>query len=74
MMKMNYYEYRDNSVNDTNGSVSLGMDPRAQQLGPGRNQVTARMKWTKEVNKLVTKCYIKRDPSLRGYRRRMWTL
>ena len=54
-VKMNSYENRENSVNDTHGGVSLGTDLRAQQPGPGRNQATARMKWTKEVNKLVIK-------------------
>ena len=55
MIKMNLYEDRDNSVNDTYDGVSLGADPRAQQQGPGCHQATARMKWTKEVNKLVIK-------------------
>ena len=54
--------------------LSPGKDSRAQQPGPGRHQATAenrRMKWTKEVNKIVMKCYIKSDPSKRGYRKRM---
>ena len=44
MMKMNCYEDRDNSVNETYDSVPLGMDLQGQHLGPGRNQATARMK------------------------------
>eukprot|EP00112_Aurelia_sp_Birch-Aquarium-sp1_P004156 Seg1472.5 transcript_id=Seg1472.5/GoldUCD/mRNA.D3Y31 product="hypothetical protein" protein_id=Seg1472.5/GoldUCD/D3Y31 len=41
------------------------------QRGPGRYPTTARMKWTKEVNKLVIKCFYKSDPNQRGYRKRM---
>ena len=29
----------------------------------GHHPMTARKKWTKEVNKLVTKCFYKSDPS-----------
>lgn len=41
------------------------------QRGPSRYPTTARMKWTKEVNKLVIKCFYKSDPNQRGYRKRM---
>ena len=30
-----------------------------------------RVQWTKELNRLVMKCYLKSDPSKRGYRKRM---
>lgn len=30
-----------------------------EQPAPGRNPATARIKWTKEVNKIVMKCYTK---------------
>lgn len=39
--------------------VLPGTGPREEQLRPGRNQATARMKWIKGVNKLIIKCYIK---------------
>ena len=41
----------------------------------GRHQATGRtnqrMKWEKEVNKIVIECWIKREPSKRKYRQRM---
>ena len=48
-----------------------GTGPRDKQLRPGRNQATARMKWTKGVNKLIIKCYIKSNPTSREYRKGM---
>ena len=54
--------------------ASPGTDPHAEQARPGRKQATARMKWTKEVNKLVMKCYIKSNPRVRGYIKRMMAL
>ena len=46
------------------------------QHGPGRHQATARIKWSKEVNKIVMRCFYKSEPNKRGYRKRMleiWT-
>ena len=66
-----------NSVNGTFQSqkgASPGTDPRAEQARPGQKQAIARMKWTKEVNKLVMKCYIKSNPRVRGYMKRMMAL
>ena len=40
----------------------------------GRHPLTAWKKWTKEVNKLVMKCFNKSDPSKRGYRKRMMNI
>ena len=63
--------------NGVNGSqantvgASPGRVPWEQQQGPGRTPDTARFRWTKEVNKLVMKSYIQRDPSKRRYRKRM---
>ena len=54
--------------------ASPGTDPRAEQARPGRKRATAGMKWTKEVNKLVMKCYIKSNPKVRGYMKRMMAL
>ena len=74
MMQMSNDSNEDNGVNDTNDTnigVSLGKDSRAQQAGPGRQQATARTKWDKMMNKLVMRCYIKSNPNVRGYRKRM---
>ena len=64
----------DNGVNEA-GTVSEGLSPGrcpiVTQRGPGRHHTTARMKWTKEVNKLVIKCFYKSNQSQRGYRKRM---
>ena len=72
---------RNNSNNGVNGSgtfgeaVTPGRGPVATQDCPDRHQATAdrrkRVHWTKELNKLVMKCYLKSDPSKRGYRKRM---
>ena len=51
--------------------------PLDKQRGPGRNYVTARMKWTKAINVAVMECYYlsnpvdENDKPLRGYRQRM---
>ena len=50
----------------------------AQQLGPGRHLATARMRWNKEVNKVVMECFYRSKPfdeqgkPIRGYRQRMF--
>ena len=54
--------------------LSPGRCPIAQQGGPGRYQETAKMKkikWTKEFHKVVTECYQRSRPEIRGYRKRM---
>ena len=33
--------------------------------------MNARVPWTREVNKLVMECYLRNEPSRRGYRKRM---
>ena len=49
-----------------------------QQREPRRHQVTARMKWNKEVNQVVNECFYRSKPfdeegkPLRGYRQRMF--
>ena len=49
-----------------------------QQREPGRHQVTARIKWNKEVNKVVTECFYRsklfdeEGKPVRGYRQRMF--
>ena len=36
--------------------------PPAQQRGPGRNPATTRVKWNKEVNKVVMECFYRSKP------------
>ena len=49
-----------------------------QQREPGRHQVTARMKWNKEVNNVVMECFYRSKPfdeegkPVRVYRQRMF--
>ena len=58
---------------------SHGRNALGQQEASGRYPATAsnrgaRIKWTKELNKLVMKCYIKSDPSKRGFRKRLFSI
>ena len=65
----------DNGVNGTGAtseSASPSMEVGGQQPTPGRHQATARLKWNKEVNKIVMKCFYKSNPIKRGYRKRMF--
>ena len=78
---MSEMSQRKNPNNGVNGSGNLGeaaapgRGPVATQDCPDRHQATAdrrrRVHWTKEMNKVVMKCYLKSDPSKRGYRKRM---
>ena len=74
---MSRYNTSENGVNEA-GTASEGLSPGrcpiTQQGGPGRYQETAKMKkikWTKEFNKVVTECYLRSRPEIRGYRKRM---
>ena len=58
---------------DIVGALS-GRFPWKQQQRPGRNPYTVMLRWSKEVNKLVMKCYIQSDPRKRGYLKRMVTI
>ena len=55
-----------------------GVNGTIQQREPGRHQVTARMKWNKEVNKVVMECFYRsksfdeEGKPVRGYRQRMF--
>ena len=72
------------SVNGVNGAGtdnSEGLAPGScsvrTQADSGRHPMTARNKtsrtaWSKEVNKLVMKCFYASEPSKRGYRKRMF--
>ena len=73
--------FEHNGVNRTGteceGSSSSKCSP-AQQRGLGRHPATARMKWDKEVNKVVMECFYRSRPfneegkPIRGYRQRMF--
>ena len=67
MMNMEgaYHKTSDNGVNGTGAtreSASLGMEVGRQQPPPGHHQATARLKWSKEVNRIVMKCFCKINP------------
>ena len=56
---------KNNGVNGT-GTRCKGPSPGrcspAQQRGPGRHLATARMRWNKEVNKVVMECFYRSKP------------
>ena len=71
----------DNGVNGTGAfceGASSGRCPVGEQRRPGRHPTTARMMWSKDVNKVVMECYLKSKPvnengvPIRGYRQRMF--
>ena len=73
--------FEHNDVNRTGTECegsSSGRCSTAQQRGPGRHPATARMKWDKEVNKVVMECFYRSRPfneegkPIRGYRQRMF--
>ena len=69
----------NNSVNeartDNCEGLLLGKCPVGKQRGPGRYQITARKKWTKEENKTAISCYLKATKESKpGYRKRMHNL
>ncbi|XP_063595811.1 uncharacterized protein LOC134772703 [Penaeus indicus] len=77
---MNQNRNVDNDVNGTGTSgegASSGRCPVDEQRRPGRNQETAKMKWTKEMNIVVMECFYSADPfdengvPIRGYRQRI---
>ena len=72
---MNQMNSRENNVNGTgssNGeSVTFGSGSGGQQPVFRDPQVTARLKWSKEVNKIVMRCFYSSEPTKRGYRKRM---
>ena len=69
----------DHGVNETGTlqgeSVEPGRHGVRDPAPAGRHQATGRtnqrMKWEKEVNKIVIECWIKSEPSKRKYRQRM---
>ena len=69
----------DNGVNETGTlqgeSVAPGRHGVPAPAPAGRHQATGRtnqrMKWEKEINKIVTECWVTSEPSKRKYRQRM---
>ena len=69
----------DNNVNETGTlqceNVAPGRHVVPTPAPAGRHQATdrtnQRMKWEKEVNKIVIECLIKSEPSKRKYRQQM---
>ena len=67
-----------NGVKGT-GTESEGVSPSRcsvdQQRRPGRHQATAnpqhKTKWTKKDNTLLFECYIRSQPEVLGYRKRL---
>ena len=71
----------DNGVNGTgtfSEGGSSGRCPVDEQRRPGRHPATARMIWSKDVNKVVMECYLKSKPvnedgvPITEYRQRMF--
>ena len=81
MREISNQNFENNGVNGTR-PLGEGSSPGrcflVQQREPGSHQVTARMKWNKEVNKVVMECFYRTKPfdeerkSVRGYRQRMF--
>ena len=70
----------DNGVNETGTECGEGIAPGScsarTQADLGRHPMTARKRltrtvWSKEVNKIVMKCFYMSEPTRRGYRKRM---
>ena len=81
MSDINQNKCSDNDVNGAGASsegASSGRCPVGEQHRPGRQHATARVKWSKEVNKVVIECYLRSRPvnengvPIRGYRQRMF--
>ena len=56
---------------ETTGSAQGSNGPVDDQKNQGTKRVNARVSWTREVNKLALECYLRSEPSRRGYRKRM---
>ena len=81
MNEMSNQNFENGVVNGTR-PLAEGSSPGrcflGQQREPGRHQVTARMKWNREGNKVVIECFYRSKPfdeegkPVRGYRQRMF--
>lgn len=72
--------FPNNGVNGAGASsegASPGRCPVGEQRRPGRHPDTARLKWSKEVNRVVMECYLRSKAvnengvPMRGYRQRL---
>ena len=69
-------------TNDVNGSRLSEQEPSScrcsRQGNIGRHHanpvISKRKKWTSQKNKIVMKCYLLSEPTIRGYRKRMLSL
>ena len=77
MSEMSNQNFENNGVNGTRPLGEGSSTDRCflvQQQEPGRHQVTARMKWNKEINKVVmdyfyrSKRFDEEGKPIRGYR------
>ena len=62
---MSNQNFENNGVNGTRPLGEGSLPDRCflvQQQEPGHHQVTARMKWNKEVNKAVMECFYRSKP------------
>ena len=81
MSEVSDQNFENNGVNGTR-PLGEGSSPGrcclVQQQEPGHDQVTARMKWNKEVNKVVMESFYRSKPfddegkPIRGYRQRLF--
>ena len=74
-MDRNDKDRHDNGVNGTrvtSEGATPGRVSGEQQPALGRYSVTARTKWSKDLNRLVMTCYIRSNPGSIGYRKRMF--
>ena len=75
MSVMSTINLSNNGVNGTGSRNDEGSSPGRclieEQRGPGRNPVTARMKWNKAINIAVMECYYLSNQMDVGYRQRM---
>ena len=80
MNEMSNQNIENNGVNGS-GTEGEGASPgrcfSAQQREPGRHHATARMKWSKEISKVIMECFYRSNPfdengkPIRGYRQRL---
>ena len=81
MSEMSNQNFENKGVNGTRPLGECSSPSRCflvQQREPGCHQVTARIKWNKEVNKEVMECFYRSKPfveevkPIRGYRQRIF--
>ena len=81
MSEMSNQNIENNDVNETRPLEEGSLPSRCflvQQQEPAHQQVTAKMKWNKEVNKVVMECFYRSKPfdeeakPVRGYRHRIF--